>query len=199
MKRIKFPIYSIVSFSFVAIFFVIGLIANRIVDNGTFFYTGLNNFTIDDFRVFALLIFISLLISAIIVFLFKNIRKKYLNIIITVIIVTVSLFCFLYTMFCVYVWSPNSYVELVSDDGEHHIVIAEDCYPFSIYGGIIYEKTSAHTMKRISRYSTSIDIYTPFSNGSYSVIWYEENFELFYDSNGDGEKDEKILVKYLNW
>ena len=101
-------------------------------------------------------------------------------------------------MFCVYVWSPRSYVELVSDDGEHRIVIAEDCYPFSIYGGIIYEKTTAHTMKWISRYETDIDFYAPFSDGNYSVIWCEENFELFYDSDGDGEKDEKILVKYLN-
>ena len=36
------------------------------------------------------------------------------------------------------------------------------------------------------------------SDGDYSVAWGEESFELFYDSDGDGELDRKITVEYLD-
>lgn len=105
--------------------------------------------------------------------------------------------CLLHAMIGIAAFTPRAYVELVSDDGEHHIVIAEDCYFFSPYGGDIFEKTSPYTMKKLTKYVAGMDFYTPFSDGTYSVSWNEDDFELFYDSDGDGEEDERILIEYI--
>ena len=52
-------------------------------------------------------------------------------------------------------------------------------------------------MKRLEKYVAKKDFYMPFSDGKYSITWNDVNFELFYDSDGDGEKDEKMLIEYL--
>ena len=198
MKKIIFPLYSIVSLSIVSVLSLLWVIADRIIGNETYLYTGSSAFTIYDLRVLAVFVVITLLVSAIVAFLFKNVKKKWLRIIITIIIVLISMLSLLQVIIGILAFAPRAYVELVSDDGTHHIVIEEDCYLFSIYGGDIFEKTSSHTMKKLVKYETDIDFYTPFSDGNYFVIWHEENFELFYDSDGNGEIDEKILIEYLH-
>ena len=201
MKKVIFPLYSIISLSVLSVLLLVGFICDRIVSGGTYFYTGLPSFTIDDLRLVFSFLVVILFSSAVIVFLFKNLKKKRLNIIITIvmtiIIIIISFSILLWVLIGVSAFSPLSYVELVSDDGQHHIVIAEDCYLFSLYGGDVYEMTSPHRMKKLTKYEASVDFYTPFSNGDYSVVWNDENFELFYDSDGDGEQDRTILVKYL--
>lgn len=177
--------------------FLLGFIVDQIICNETYLYTDSSTFTIDDLRVLAAFVVTTLLVSAIVVFLFKNLKKNWLKNIITTVIVLISVLILLQVIIGILAFAPRAYVELVSNDGTHHIVIAEDCYPFSIYGGDIFEKTSSHTMKKLAKYETDIDFYTPFSDGNYFVIWYEENFELFYDSDDDGEKDERLLIEYL--
>ena len=92
---------------------------------------------------------------------------------------------------------PYEYVELVSDDGEHCIIIAEDTYLFSIYGGDIYEKNSFCTMKKLEKYEAGVDSYYPFSDEKYTIVWGEENFEITYDFDGEGKTYQTITVEYL--
>ena len=198
MKKISFRLYAIISLSIVAVLFLLGFIADQIVKKGIFLYTGLSFFTIDDIRVLAVFVAIFLLTSVILISLFRYINNKSLNIVLAVILVLISLLVLIYLLVGIGAWSPRAYVELVSDDGEHQIVIAEDCYFFSPYGGDIYEKTSPFTMKKLAKYTADIDFYTPFSDGKYTVTWNAENFELVYDFNGDGEIDESILIDYLD-
>ena len=197
MKRLILPIYSVVATAIIAVFLVLGSIADRIIDSGTYLYTGLSYFTIDDLRLLILWIVVILVVSAILAILLKNIKKKWRRIwaiFVTTIPAVLILFQF---SIGIGAFAPRAYVELISDDGQHHIVIAEDCYLFSPYGGDIFEMTSPHTMKKLAKYPAAIDYYSPFSNNNYSVTWNDKNFELFYDSDGDWELDKNILVKYL--
>ena len=198
MKKIVFPLYSVISAAAAALLLVLGFLADQVVKGGINLYTGLSFFTIEHIRILFLLLSVTLLPSAILVFMFQNIRNKPLNVLATVFLALIALVVFAYLVLCVSAYSPMGYAELVSEDGAHHIVIAEDNYFFSPYGGEIYEKTSPFTMKKLQRYTAEIDFYTPFSDGKYTVTWHEENFELFYDSNGDGEIDESILIDYLD-
>ena len=92
---------------------------------------------------------------------------------------------------------PYEYVELMSDDGEHCIIIAEDTYLFSIYGGDIYEKNSFCTMKKLTKYEAGVDAYYPFSNEKYTIVWGEDSVEITYDFDGKGEIYKTITVEYL--
>lgn len=198
MKKIRFPLYSLIALAIFAILFLLGAVANHFVYHGKiYFYTGLPSFTIHDFKTVILFAELILGISGISVFLFANLKRKWLCVAITVLLALISSITGLVLLALTLAWSPDSYVELLSDDVQHQIVIAEDCYLFSIYGGDVYEKTSPFTMKKLTKYEADIDFYTPFSDGKYSVTWNKENFELFYDSNGDGELDRKMIVAYL--
>lgn len=197
MKKIKIPLYSIVSLSVLFALSLLGFFADRYVSQGVYFYTGVPDFTIDEIRLLAVFLGIFLLVSSISVFLFKNLKRKWVSIMITVVLLLISILVFTHVMIAILAFMPRSYVELISDDEEHHIVIAEDCYLFSPYGGEIYEKTSLYTMKKLKKYVSDKDFYTPFADGKYSVTWNENDFELFYDSDGDGELDERLSVEYL--
>ena len=196
MKKIIFPLYSKIALAVFAMLSIIGVIVDQILDKGTYLYIG-SGFTIDTVRLLVAFVHIGLLTSAIIVFLFKNLKKKWLHVTATIVIVLISGLCFLWRALGILSFMPSAYVEIVSDDNEHHIVIAEDSYLFSPYGGDIYIKTSSFTMKKLGKYEADLDFYTPFSDGKYLVIWNEENFELFYDSDGDGKLDEKIWLEYV--
>ena len=91
---------------------------------------------------------------------------------------------------------PRQYVELISPDGEHCIIIAEDVYPFSVYGGNIYEKNSFCTMKKLTKYEAEIDFYKPFSDGRYEIVWGENGFEISYDFDGKGTY-KTVTVEYV--
>ena len=198
MKKLVFPRYSIISLSIVALLVSAWCVCAHITRGETELYTGLPFLTTDDIKFRVAMAILILFLSAVLVFLSKNLKIKWLFRAITLATVTASAFVVLYLVAGILGFAPKSYVELTSDDGQHHIVIAEDCYPFSIYGGDVYEKTSFCTMEYLTKYETQIDDFTPFSDGDYSVTWGEESFELFYDSDGDGELDRKITVEYLD-
>ena len=124
--------------------------------------------------------------SVIAVLLHKNMNNKLLRILI--VIVAAIVFCLILFGACISAaFAPKSYVEIVSDNGKHSIVIGEDCYVFSSHGGDIFEKTSFCTIKKIGRYDTKIDYYTPFSDGKYYLVWNETDFQLHYDYDGTGK------------
>ena len=127
----------------------------------------------------------------------KNLKLKWLKIIIILLSALISIIFLAMVMISTTLFMPHTYVELLSEDESHNIIIGEDCYFFSPYGGDVFEKTSFCTMKKLEKYVAKKDFYTPFSDGKYSITWNAENFELFYDSDGDGEKDEKMLIEYL--
>lgn len=195
-KKTLFPLYSIIAFAFVL--FIAGFVAVTEVfeSKNTFFYTGFVKFTTGDLIIWMILIGGGLFVSAIAVLLHKNVRNNLLRVLIVIVAAIAS--CLLLLGACISAaFEPKSYVEIVSDDGEHSIVIGEDCYVFSPYGGDIFEKTSFCTMKKIGRYNTKIDYYTPFSDGKYYAVWNETDFQLHYDCDGTGKKYTSVTVKYL--
>ncbi len=197
MKKIKFPMYSIVALSLVFLFSIFIIAADFLVNDGIYFYTGLPFFTTGNCFVMIFLVGGTLFVSAIAVFLHKNLKRKWLKIIITLVSGLISATFLGMVVVSTVLFMPQTYVEILSDNEEHCIIIGEDCYFFSPYGGDVFEKTSFCTMKKLKKYVADKDFYTPFSDEKYSVIWNAENFELFYDSDGDGEMDERLLIEYL--
>ncbi len=173
-------------------------IADLLLDKGIHFYTGMSGFTTGDLFVTIILIGGGLFVSGIAVFLHKNSKKIWIKIIPTLLSALISIAFLIMVLSSTALFMPHTYVELVSDDEAHHIIIGEDRYFFSPYGGDVFEKTSFCTMKKLEKYVAKKDFYTPFSDGKYSVVWYDENFELHYDSDGNGEMDEKISIEYLH-
>lgn len=84
-------------------------------------------------------------------------------------------------------FSPRAYVELTSEDGAHRVVVAEDAYVFSPYGGDVYELTSDTTMRRIGRYETAAESDHPFSDGRFEAVWQGDTLELHYDDSYGGD------------
>ena len=197
MKKIHFPIYSVIAFFIVFLLSIFVFVAALLLDNEIYFYTGLSGFTTGDLFVTIFLIDGGLFVSAIATFLHENLKLKWLKIIIILLSALISFIFLVMVMISTSLFMPHTYVELLSDDESHNIIIGEDCYFFSPYGGDVFEKTSFCTMKKIGKYVAKKDFYTPFSDEKYSVTWNDDDFELFYDSDGDGEKDERLLIEYL--
>lgn len=76
MKKITFPLHSIISLSVVFVLSLLGFVADRIVGKGIYLYTGSSAFTIDDLRIFVIFVAITLLISAIVVFFIQKFKKE---------------------------------------------------------------------------------------------------------------------------
>lgn len=86
------------------------------------------------------------------------------------------------------------YFQVLSDDGEHEIIIKEGS--FLLLGtGSFYEKISPITMVKLGDYSTD-DGYRPFTDNNYEIEWYEDAFEVNYSFNGDGIT-KKETVQYV--
>ena len=100
------------------------------------------------------------------------------------------------TMLIAAAFSPRAYVALTSDDGAHRVVVAEDAYVFSPYGGDVYELTSDVTMRRIGRYETAAESDRPFSDGRFEAVWQEGALALHYD-DGYGGDYATLTVKLL--
>ena len=162
MKRIHFPIYSIIAFFIVLLLSVFVFIADELLDKGIYFYTGLSGFTTGDLFVTIFLIGGGLFVSAVAVFLHKNLKLKWLKVIIILLSAFISIFFLARVMVANALLMPHTQVELVSDDGSHNIIIGEDCYFFSPYGGDVFEKTSFCTMKNLGKYVAKEDFCTPF-------------------------------------
>lgn len=196
MKKIVFPLYSIIAFAVVFLLSCFVFIADTLADKNIHFYTGLPKFTIGDVLIAMFFVGGGLFVSAIAVFLHKNLKKRFLKIVIALVAAFVVLWLLICVMISCTLFMPYSYVEVTSDNGEHCIVIGEDSRFFSPYGGDIYEKTSFCTVKRIGEYDAGTDFYTPFSDGNYYVVWNEKDFELHYDFDGKEEEYTVIAVKY---
>ena len=196
MKKRTFPLYSMIALvvSLVPASFL--WVADIMSDKNTYFYFGESFFTGGLFFLCVALVAI-LWVSALAVFLHRNMAIWWLRILIVLPITGITVWFVVMVLLVTAGFMPHHYVEIQSEDGEHTIVIGEDCYFFSPYGGDVFEKTSLCTMKKLEKYVAKEDFHTPFSDGNYSVIWNDENFELFYDSDGDGENDEKLLIEYL--
>lgn len=175
MKRIIFPKLSKTAFIFSALLIVIYFLISNLEKSGTYVY--LFGFGTREILPSAQILCVALLTSALAVLIFKNIRRKALSIILTVIVSVCSLwYC---TLICFSSFSLESkYYEYESDDRNHQIVVRETA-GFHEVDGTIYEKTSVCTMKRVGYYDTN-DRYKPFSDNEVFFVWNENNFELHY-------------------
>ena len=196
MKKRILPIYSIVagviSLLLLAFLFFQHYLRQKEIE----FYFSADGFVAADMVFILVLVFCFLFVSAVLLIVYRSNQKKWLKILITFVVV-VSVGCFLFIGSASALFMPYEYVELVSDDGEHCIIIAEDTYLFSIYGGDIYEKNSFCTMKKLTKYETGIDAHYPFSNEKYTIVWGEDSVEITYDFDGNGEIYKTITVEYL--
>lgn len=196
MKKRILPIYSIVagviSLLLLAFLFFQYYLRKKEIE----FYFSADGFVAADMVFILVLIFCFLFVSAVLLIVYRSNHKKWLKILTTVVIV-VSIGCFLFVGSASALFMPYEYVELMSDDGEHCIIIAEDTYLFSIYGGDIYEKNSFCTMKKLTKYEAGVDAYYPFSNEKYTIVWGEDSVEITYDFDGKGEIYKTITVEYL--
>jgi magnesium-transporting ATPase (P-type) len=196
MKKRILPIYSIVagviSLLLLAFLFFQYYWRKKEIE----FYFSADGFVAADMVFILVLIFCFLFVSAVLLIVYRSNHKKWLKILTTVVVV-VSIGCFLFVGSASALFMPYEYVELMSDDGEHCIIIAEDTYLFSIYGGDIYEKNSFCTMKKLTKYEAGVDAYYPFSNEKYTIVWGEDSVEITYDFDGKGEIYKTITVEYL--
>ena len=131
---------------------------------------------------------VALLISSVAVLLYKNIGHKAL---ITVLTIVICFFVLSY-MLIDYTFSPSSeYFEYTSNDKKHSIVVNEMSFLLS-GGGVIYEKTSFCTMKRVGGYSTD-DGFRPFSNDAFYFVWNENDFELHHSFFGSKSEEYRVV------
>jgi hypothetical protein len=196
MKKRILPIYSIVAGVISLLLLAFLSFQYYLRKKEIEFYFSADGFVAADMVFILVLIFCFLFVSAVLLIVYRSNHKKWLKILTTVVVV-VSIGCFLFVGSASALFMPYEYVELMSDDGEHCIIIAEDTYLFSIYGGDIYEKNSFCTMKKLTKYEAGVDAYYPFSNEKYTIVWGEDSVEITYDFDGKGEKYKTITVEYL--
>ena len=128
------------------------------------------------------------LIASIAVLIYKNIGHKTLVALLTIV---TSFLIFSY-MLLDYSFSPSSeYFEFTSNDKKHSIVVNEKSFLLS-GGGVIYEKTSFCTMKRVGGYSTD-DGFCPFSNDAFYFVWNENDFELYHSFFGSKSEEYRVV------
>lgn len=196
MKKRILPIYSIVAGVISLLLLAFLSFQYYLRKKEIEFYFSADGFVAADMVFILVLIFCFLFVSAVLLIVYRSNHKKWLKILTTVVVV-VSIGCFLFVGSASALFMPYEYVELMSDDGEHCIIIAEDTYLFSIYGGDIYEKNSFCTMKKLTKYEAGVDAYYPFSNEKYTIVWGEDSVEITYDFDGKGEIYKTITVEYL--
>lgn len=196
MKKRVLPLYSIITGTIGLLQLAFLWILQSLPTRGMELYFTPKSFTAADFLWNSVLWISFLLVSAVTVFVCRGgLTKKWLKVVIIIVLV-IGMLGFLLWGFVKSMFMPHEYVELASPDGKHCIIIAEDTYPFSVYGGDIYEKNSFCTMKNITKYEADIDFYKPFSNGKYEIVWGEESCEISYDFDGKGTY-KTITVEYL--
>lgn len=196
MKKRFIPLYTIIAGAIGLLLLAFLLVLQGVSERGIVLYFGNIGFTANYLILSVALLSGILIASALLLLLYKNVKKRNIKIFLSIIVILAAGWLMFMGMLTA-AFIPVHYFELISDDGEHCIIIAEDTYLFSVYGGDIYEKNSFCTMKKLTKYEVGIDYYTPFSDGKYEIVWNEESFEIIYDFDGKGETYKIITVEYL--
>ena len=196
MKKRFIPLYTIIAGAIGLVLLALLLVIQELSEKGIALYFGNTGLTASHFILCVALVSGVLIASAALLFLYQNVKKRKLKVFLALIVILAAGW-FMFMGIATAAFMPVDYVELVSNDGEHCIIIAEDTYLFSVYGGDIYEKNSFCTIKNLAKYEAGIDYYTPFSDGKYEIVWNEESFEIIYDFDGKGETYKTITVEYL--
>ena len=196
MKKRFIPLYTIIAGAIGLALLALLLVIQGLSEKGIALYFGNTGLTASHFILCVALVSGVLIASAALLFLYQNVKKRKLKVFLALIVILAAGW-FMFMGIATAAFMPVDYVELVSNDGEHCIIIAEDTYLFSVYGGDIYEKNSFCTMKNLTKYEAGIDYYTPFSDGKYEIVWNEESVEITYDFDGKGETYKIITVEYL--
>ena len=196
MKKRFIPLYTIIAGAIGLALLALLLVIQGLSEKGIALYFGNTGLTASHFILCVALVSGVLIASAALLFLYQNVKKRKLKVFFALIVILAAGW-FMFMGIATAAFMPVDYVELVSNDGEHCIIIAEDTYLFSVYGGDIYEKNSFCTMKKLTKYEAGIDYYTPFSDGKYEIVWGEESVEITYDFDGKGDTYKTITVEYL--
>ena len=196
MNKRFIPLYSIIAGAIGLVLLALLLVIQGLSEKGIALYFGNTGLTASHFILCVALVSGVLIASAALLFLYQNVKKRKFKVFLALIVILAAGW-FMFMGIATAAFMPVDYVELVSNDGEHCIIIAEDTYLFSVYGGEIYEKNSFCTMKKLTKYEAGIDYYTPFSDGKYEIVWGEESVEITYDFDGKGDTYKTITVEYL--
>lgn len=188
-KRLKFSWASLIIFVIAVLLWLLNKFVQKIDTRKHAIYIfGVGGEEISKFLHCAVIIAVAL---AIIVFLFKNIRKIVIPIIISCVL---ALLIFLYIYGIVtnpFLNLNRNYYELVSDDKQHTIIICESSWLFTC-SGTVYEKTSPYMMTNLDGYYTEGN--TPVESNQYSINWNENGFEFRYNKDGNYET---LDIKYI--
>lgn len=191
-------------FSFYSFFAILGgllltafvIVADKLADHNIHFYINYRGITAG--KIFVVVVFAAcfLLVSGIAVFLHRHFKHAFIRGIIILGIMAVACYVAFSTLFAALFFMPRSYAAAVSSDGEHRIIIGEDSRISAPYGGDVYERTSRFTIRKVGEYSTANEFSKPFSSGKFYVDWNENDFDIHYDYDGNGEY-KTVTFKYL--
>ena len=184
------PLFSLIALAFSLLF---GGIFFWLGQNDEF-YPGNPRVNMRELLVFIAFLSIALLFSAAVVLFCRVFKRTGIKLTLSLLLLPL-LFCLLLFAMMLALFQPDSYVELTSPDGAHTLIIVEDAYLFSNYGGDIYERTGTFSMKFRDKYLADIDSYRPFSQAEYEIEWQENGALLRYDANGEGNYC-TIFVRY---
>lgn len=190
-RKFTFPKFSLTAF--IASITLIGFrhIINKLEDMNYYFCFGRLNTE----RIYFIILCIgtALLLCSIVWLMFKNIKWKWISILISLVLALIIIWYLGLSS-----WSMNitdtEFLEFTSSDGEHSIMIMEKSF---LHGGngMVYEKTSDFTMKKVGNYSFN-HVASPVNNNNFFLVWNEDNFELHFESNRSGEYD-VIIMEYV--
>lgn len=181
-RKFVFPKFSLVAFIIGVVMIGFWHIVNKLEEMNYYFCFG----TLNTERLYFIIFCIgtAFLICSLAWLMFKNIKWKWVSILISVVL---ALFAVWYLGLMS--WSMNisdtEFLKFTSADGEHSIMIMENSF---LHGGIgdVFEKTSNITMKKVGDYSFN-HVFNPVNKGEFFFVWNEENFELHYKAYDSGE------------
>ena len=173
-KKIIFPKVSVIFFILFAVLLGAYLLLEYLEATDVYIY--LLGFGTNEIMIKLIPLYVLSLVIGVAVFLYKNISRKILA---TLLIIAVALAALWYLAISLMFASPDTYFEYTSPDNEHQIVARDMSFLLS-GGGIIYEKTSFCTLKRVGGYTTD-DGFCPFTHDAFYFVWNENDFELHYD------------------
>lgn len=158
------------------------------------FYPGNPRVNMQALLMFVAFLSLALFFSAAVLIFLRIFKRTGIKLTLSLLLLVLVLFLLVYAMMFA-LFQPTSYVELTSPDGEHTIIILEDVYLFSNYGGDIYERTGVFSMKFRDKYLATRDSYYPFSQGDYEIEWRQDGVLLCYD-DGDAGDPSSIFIRY---
>ena len=185
-RHVFIPLYSTLSVLGSLLIVAFLIVAQKLAEHNVHFYINYRGITAGKLYVVAVWAACVLFITGINVFLHRNFSNMFLKGVILLGILIVACYFAFSVLFNALFFMPRNYVSMVSGNGEHQIVVGEENRLSAPYGGKIYERTSRFTIRELGEFQADGDFPKPFSAGKFYIDWNEEDFDIHYDYDGEG-------------